>query len=191
MIVGVHSPPTLFIRGDKGSVFQGLIIDLQPIGGNGKIVEKIVVPILPNKPQAKENNIMPVKHFIKAFVSQHRPGGGSVLRVKASNIQTINLGTSRKQVVPEILDNGALKEDVDQVFSKGVTDLTSRIIDYPYSIQVKRGRESVMLCKPKKSFNFGGTVGFPNPHKDMPHIRIYGFGSYELVHGVGGKTTIA
>lgn len=94
-------------------------------------------------------------------------------------------------MVPEILNNGALKEDMDPVFSKGVTNLTSRIIDDLYPIQVKTGRESIILSNPKKSFNFWGAVSFPNPPKGMPHIRICGFESYEIIHRAGGKITIA
>ncbi|PHU12379.1 hypothetical protein BC332_19309 [Capsicum chinense] len=55
-----------------------------------------MVPILPNRPKAKENNVMPVKDNVKFFVSQHGQGRGPVLGVKVSFIQTKKVGFRSK-----------------------------------------------------------------------------------------------
>lgn len=59
------------IRRDKGDIFQSLIISLFEGWVVSHVVEGILIPILPNRPKAKGEDIMLSEHFIKTFVFQH------------------------------------------------------------------------------------------------------------------------
>lgn len=141
----IHLTLNLFIRRDESNIFQGFIVNLYPIRSNSPIIEEFVVSILPYSPQAERKDVIPIYHSIKAFVTQQKPSGVPILGLETGYVQPTNLGACLKKMFPKLLNYGALKEDMTQIFRSGVTTLTSRVRDHPYSTEIEGRREPVML----------------------------------------------
>lgn len=109
------------------------------------IIKSIPIPVSPDRPKAKGEDILPRQQLLESFMFKEFPSGNPIARVEASNVEPLDPVTFLQKGSPIRFYDGVFKEEMGYVFCGVVIDIASWIDIQTNPIQVRRGRKLIVV----------------------------------------------